>query len=211
MAGAMEFATIPVGARCDATACPRALIAEGEITADAPARFARFLRQELQTPGLHAVVFLNSPGGNVESSLKLGAMIHDAGAAVVIGRPLAMNGAAPRGRRVSVGSIGVVPGQCASACVYTLMGARRRVVPNGARLGVHRMSARLYALDPAGGGARTGRVYAGSEEIATLRAYASRVGGSQELISLAESIPHDQIRILSGAEIRKYRLGTPAL
>ncbi|MCA1953183.1 MAG: hypothetical protein LDL22_09080, partial [Hyphomicrobiales bacterium] len=66
MAGAMEFATIPVGARCDATACPRALIAEGEITADAPARFARFLRQELQTPGLHAAVFLNSPGGNVE-------------------------------------------------------------------------------------------------------------------------------------------------
>jgi hypothetical protein len=210
-ASAMQFATVPVGETCSPQNCPRALIAEGEINDDAPARFARFLRQELATPGLHAVVFLNSPGGNVESSLRLGAMIHEAGAAIVIGRPVPLAARSGSKKRMNVGSVGVVPGHCASACVYTLMGAKKRVVPVGARLGVHRMSARAFALDPAGGGTHTGRIYAGSPEIAALRAYVARVGGSQDLISLAESIPHDQIRMLSGAEVRKFRLGTPSL
>lgn len=208
---AMEFATVPVGNACDQANCPRALIAEGEITAESPRRFADFLRRELQRPGLYAVVFLNSPGGNVESSLRLGSMIHDAGAAVVVGRPVMTGEGAARNKPVKVGSIGVMPGQCASACVYTLMGAKKRVVPTGARLGVHRMSARLFAHDPAGGGARTGRIYAGGAEIAALRAYASKVGGSQDLISLAESVPHDQIRILTSSEVKKFRLGGPSL
>lgn len=210
---AMEFSTIHIEGPCSAADCRRAVIAEGEITADAPAQFAHFLRRELQTPGLHALVFLNSPGGNVESALQFGSLLHNAGAAVVVGRPLLM----PPSKRIAkkqssgIGKLGVVPGQCASACVYSLMGAKKRVVPNGARLGVHRMSARMWAQDPAGGGSRTDRVFAGSPEIDALRTYVSRVGGSQDLISLAESVPPDQIRILSGAEVRKYRLGSPSL
>ncbi|MCA0401136.1 MAG: hypothetical protein LCH38_10005 [Proteobacteria bacterium] len=209
---AMEFATIPVSAICEAANCPRAVIAEGEITADAPARFAQFLRQELQRPGLHAVVFMNSPGGNVESALKLGDLLHHAGAAVVVGRP-SLAETAPRRRATSraMGRLGVVPGQCASACVYALMGAKKRVVPDGARLGVHRMSAQSMMRDPSGGGPIGLRYFAGDQEIGTLRSYVARVGGSQELISLAESTPHDKIRILSAAEVRKYRLGTPSL
>lgn len=208
-AAAMEFSTIQIEKACSAEGCRRAVIAEGEITGEAPAQFARFLQQELQVPGLHAVVFLNSPGGNVESALQLGTLFHRAGAAVIIGRPLLMPGEARN--KSGMGALGVVPGHCASACVYSLMGAKKRVVPQGARLGVHRMSARMWSHDPAGGERRTDRVYAGSPEIAALRSYVSRVGGSQDLISLAESIPHDQIRILSGAEVRKFRLGAPSL
>lgn len=211
---AMEFSTIHIEGPCSQTDCRRAVIAEGEITADAPAQFSRFLRRELQTPGLHAVVFLNSPGGNVESALKLGALLHNAGAAVVIGRPLLLppsSTAKARNRISGMGKLGVVPGHCASACVYSLMGAKKRVVPNGARLGVHRMSARMWAQDPAGGGSRSDRVFAGSPELDALRNYVSRVGGSQDLISLAESVPPDQIRMLSGEEVRKYRLGSPSL
>ena len=204
---AMEFATVPIDDGCSEGACRRVVVAEGEITADAPAEFSRFLREELLRPGLHAVVFLNSPGGNVESALRLGSLFHEAGAAVVIGRPVLLPGMRPARRASRVGALAVVPGHCASACVYSLMGARKRVVPNGARLGVHRMSAKLWALSPAGGE----RVFAGQREISALRAYVSRVGGSQDLISLAESIPPDQIRILSAAEVRRYRLGSPSL
>lgn len=213
---AMEFTTIPVGPGCDQANCPRAVIAEGEISADAPLRFGRFLRAELQRPGLHAVVFLNSPGGNVESALRLGDLLHNAGAAVVVGRPSLMprDGQMPRSgatKRRAVGSLGVVPGHCASACVYALMGAKKRVVPDGARLGVHRMSAQSFMRDPASGTTQGARHFAGDAEIGALRTYVSRVGGSQDLISLAESIPHDRIRILSGAEVKKYRLGAPSL
>lgn len=208
---AMEFATIPVDSTCNASECRRAVIAEGEITREAPAKFAAFLRQELQRPGLHAIVFLNSPGGNVESALQLGSLIHDAGAAVVIGRPTLLDSQRPARRRAGFGQVGVVPGHCASACVYVLMGAKKRVVPEGARLGVHRMSARMWRADPAGGGIQGERIYAGSSEVNALRQYVSRVGGSQDLISLAESVPHDQIRILSSNEVRRFRLGAPSL
>lgn len=209
-AAAMEFSTVSLDGDCSATMCRRAVVAEGEITREAPAEFARFLQYQFRTPGLHAIVFLNSPGGNVESALQLGSLLHSAGAAVVIGRPTAAPGASARGRQ-KTGSLGVVPGHCASACVYSLMGAKKRVVPKGARVGVHRMSARLWVREPAGGGARTDRVYAGSPEIEALRSYVAKVGGSQELISLAESIPHDRIRMLSGDEVRKFRLGSPSL
>lgn len=208
----MEFGTVPTGGNCSNAECPRAMVAEGEISADAPQRFTRFLRDQMQVPGLHAVLFINSPGGNVESALRLGALLHDAGAAAIVGRPVvSSDGRIAALSRKSKASMGVVPGQCASACVYTLMGAKRRVVPSGARLGVHRMSARVYSPDPATGSAQTSRVYAGSPEIAALRDYVSRVGGSQDLITLAESVPHDRIRVLSGQEIRKFRLGSPKL
>jgi len=211
-AQAMEFGTVPMGAECQSGFCPRAVIAEGEISESSPKKFQQFLRDEMRTPGLHAVVFINSPGGSVESALQLGALLHDAGAAVVVGRPTMGDAlkTATRSRRQKA-TLGVVPGQCASACVYTLMGAKRRVVPSGARLGVHRMSARLYGKDPAGGTMENSRIFAGSPEIQALRTYVARVGGSQDLISLAESVPHDRIHMLSPNEIRRYRLGTPKL
>ena len=205
-ASAMTFSTIPISVDCTGSGCPRAVIAHGEISSEAPSRFSAFLREEMQMAGLHAVVFLNSPGGNVESALKLGHLFHSAGAAVVVGQPTL-----GRGARRGAGGLGVVPGHCASACVYALMGARKRVVPSGARVGVHRMSARMVALDPAGGGTRSERVFAGSPELTALRSYVSRVGGSQDLITLAESIPHDQIHVLTSAEVRRYRLGSPKL
>jgi hypothetical protein len=209
---AMEFATVPIGAECTIASCPRAMIAEGEITGDAPQRFKRFLQGEMRIPGLHALVFLNSPGGNVESALALGAILHQSGASAVVGRPAVREGRiANTARTGQRAQMNVAPGQCASACVYTLMGAKRRVVPQGARLGVHRMSARLQAADPAGGGSQTQRIFAGEEEIRALRNYAATVGGSQELITLAESVPHDRIRLLSETEIRRYRLGAPKL
>jgi hypothetical protein len=209
-ARAMDFSTVALDGACTSSQCSRAVVADGEITREAPAEFARFLRSQLQTPGLHAIVFLNSPGGNVESSLQLGSLLHSAGAAVVVGKPAALP-ERKRPARSAMGKIGVLPGHCASACVYALMGAKKRVVPNGARVGVHRMSARLWGQDPAGGGVRNTRVFAGSPEIDALRSYVAKVGGSQELISLAESVPHDRIRMLSGSEVRKYRLGSPSL
>lgn len=210
---AMEFASVPLEKDCSSTHCPRAMIAEGEISDDSPAKFTRFLRQEMQVPGLHALIFLNSPGGNVESALKLGALLHEAGASAVVGRPVvgvSAGSASSRRRAAQTMGLSVVPGQCASACVYTLMGAKKRMVPEGARLGVHRMSARIHMHAPEGGHNLQSRIFAGESELRTLRDYAARVGGSQDLISLAESTPHDRIRVLSADEIRRYRLGVPS-
>ena len=210
LAGAMEFSTLPIGPGCDARECPRVVIARGEIDSGAPQNFTAFLQGELQRPGLHAVVFLTSPGGNVESALRLGSLLNRSGAVAVVGRPVLLEGRRPNRRgKFGPDSLGVVPGHCASACVYTLMGAKKRVVPQGARVGVHRMSANRYGYDPGGGGTNASRIYAGSAELKALRSYVAKVGGSQDLISLAESIPHDRIHMLTPQEIRRFRLGAP--
>ena len=206
---AMEFATVPISGACERAHCPRAMIAAGEITAESPARFRSFVQEEMRVPGLHALLFIDSPGGNVESALKLGGLLHEAGASVVVGRPLTASARKVRGKARAM--LDVQPGHCASACVYTLMGAKRRIVPKGARLGVHRMSARLYGFDPAGGRTEVKRIYAGQNEIGLLRSYAASVGGSQDLITLAESTPHDRIRVLTEPEIRRYLRGLPSL
>jgi len=203
-AAAMEFFALPLGPQCTIEFCPRVFVAEGEIESDTPDRFERFLEDQLRIPGVRGALFMNSAGGNVESALRLGSILHDEGLAVVIGWPLPET---PRSqRRKSTGALRVVPGHCASACVYTLMGAKRRIVPKGARLGVHRMSAKVAMFNPFGP-AREERIFAGPEEIATLRSYVADVGGSQALVTLAESVPHDRIRMLSAREIRTFQLG----
>jgi hypothetical protein len=202
-ARAMEFSTVALEPGCQSAACPRGVIAKGEVESDSPQKLASFLRSEMRLPGLHAVIFLHSPGGHVEGALRLGSFLRQSGAAVVVGQPVRV---ASAGRDPAAGKLAVLPGRCASACVYTLMGGKRRVVTEGSRLGIHRMSARLFARDPAGGEGEM-RIYAGDKELSALRAYVASVGGSMDLVDLAETIPHDKIRILSPGEIRKFRLG----
>lgn len=202
---AMEFSTVPISNHCVAQDCPRVLVANGELTAHADRRLRDFLAEQGRVPGLHAMMFLSSPGGNVETALKIGKILRDGGVAVVIGKPGLAGQGEGRGRKAT---LAVTPGNCASACVYTLMGARKRIVPEGARIGVHRMSARVHLPngDSLSGGGN--RVFAGEAELHALREYTAFMGGSQALISLAESTPHDTLRFLTPAELRKFRLAT---
>ena len=103
---------------------------------------------------------------------------------------------------------GPIAGECASACVYAFMGAVRRVAPPVSHVALHRMSVTLSGEN---GDAGVYRRFADPHMVALLSRYAERMGVSSEVVRAAESLPPDHIRILSAADIARWRLAVSRL
>ncbi len=190
----MTFQTVGAG---DAAV----IAATGQITDRTPAAFSAFLLrvpQGKQAP----TVYLDSSGGTVLGAMQLGALLRQVGATAVVGKA----GAG------FFGGSSIDKGECYSACVYTLMGGRRRVIPPDSEVGIHRM---FLAIE--GQGADVTRFASARERAmaggirSALTRYTSRMGVSPELIAVAEQTPPAFFHVLTPAEIRKWRLGVPAL
>lgn len=200
-AAPMSFEVVPVGdpARCGAE-CIRVITARGEIVSDTPERFLELVRRHgARDARMRAVIFVESPGGLVVSSMRLGLLFRKLGAAVVVGR---VNPAGGPNQFYSA--------TCASACVYALMGAKKRVVPPQSRIVLHRM----FAYERFGGGAdeQPGlrKTYSNRTLEAQLNRYARSMGVSPEVIRAAESIQPESIRLVSQTEMRRWKLAVPA-
>ena len=192
-AAPMTFRLLAVGdSPACGRACPQIIVADGEITERTPSEFAAFVKSQAVNRNARGVVLINSHGGRVGASVALGRMFRAAEAAVIVGR---------------VGPQGVINGRCYSACVYALMGAKKRVIPRESRVGIHRM----FAYDAAGVGpddlGRTSRVYATPDLVARLGEYAASMGVSRELVYAAESVSPERVRIITPQEMRRWRLG----
>lgn len=190
-AAPMTFRTIPVGEGCGSR-CARMIVAEGEITTSTPDRFVQFVRQSSDAR-TRSVILLHSQGGRVGAAMQLGKLFREAGAAAIVGR---------------AGARGITPGSCYSACVYALIGAKKRVIPAASRIGVHRM----VAYDREGADPEAlphyRAVYATPDFIKRLSDYAGAMGVSRDLINVAERVSHDRLRIVTAREIRRWKLGT---
>jgi hypothetical protein len=195
----MSFRLAKLEARNCGGKCPRVIVADGIIEEDTPEAFVGFLQSVADAPNLRDVVVINSPGGRVVASMRLGAALRKLQAAVIVARFGDENDDlnSPSG------------GQCMSACVYALMGGARRVVPPASRLGIHRMSSQ-----ESGGG--VGRFfapgspsYASPDMVDALAGYAAQMGVSPTVIRVAERIPPEEIHIISPSELRRWRLASP--
>ena len=118
------------------------IAATGEITDETPRQFLEFVQENVNQARLHAVVFLNSPGGKVAASMELGREFRRLGAAAIVARFDPNAG----GRGVS----SFVGARCLSACVYALIGAKKRVIPPESLVGIHRMFAYVDSVDATG-------------------------------------------------------------
>jgi hypothetical protein len=138
----MSFRLLPLedASRCGSQ-CAQAIVADGEITNATPQEFLSFVAQNLQG-NVRAVVFLNSPGGRVVASMELGQLFRKLGVAAIVARA-----------GQTYGGTALASGHCFSACVYALMGGRKRIIPPQSKVGVHRMFQYQATLDPAGGAA----------------------------------------------------------
>jgi len=181
--------------------CPLVIVADGEIRRDTPEQFARFVRANLRQRRMRAVVFVNSPGGLVVASMRLGKLFRKLGAAVVVAQIRA-----PADGR---GSTVFTSGRCYSACVYALMGAKKRVVPPQSSLVVHRMFVYEMLGDSTGGPATRQKTYRNEKLYRDLTNYARMMGVSSSVIYAAENTPAGEVRVISQREIRKWRLGVP--
>ena len=190
----MSFSLVPVGgpSACNGD-CPLAIVAQGEITSATPEQFRAFVAANRSSDML-SVVYLDSLGGNVVSSMELGQSFRRLGVAAIIGRPVQSDGTK------------LAAGRCFSACVYALIGAKQRVVPPQSAVGIHRMFSYDSTVDPAGGTVRTvHHDNGGMREL--IAQYSAEMGVSRALIDAAEQTSSDNIYLLSPAEITRWRLG----
>jgi hypothetical protein len=200
-AEAMNFEVVTLGGRHCGTRCPQVISAEGEIGEGSPEEFLRFVRENIGGGELHGIVLLDSPGGRVAASMELGQTIRSLGMAVVVARPgpsTAQNG-------------DLFSGRCYSACVYALMGGRKRVIPPQSRVGVHRMFNYTTSFDLTAGGFVRERYLDDGDMRDKLARYSSMMGVSPSLINLAEHTSPDRIHVLTRAEISRWRLGSQKL
>ena len=199
---AMSYAIASVqDRRCAADgSCRQAIVARGEIEVDEPERLLAFLQGLGPGQPVPTDVLISSPGGNVRGALALGFGLRRIGARVIVAsvKPVTVDG--------RLGALATA--NCASACVFVLMGGRSRVVPEGSRILVHQ--ARRIGVDQRDivGSGSIG-VQSGSETISQLlQAYARTMGVDPALIALADQIPHHTYHVLSRGEIRRFRLAT---
>ena len=196
----MRFALVSYGQKCGQS-CPQVIVADGEITARTPQAFLDFVGQHIRSGRLHSIVLINSPGGRVVAAMELGQTLRKLGAAAIVAKvPVTGDSRDLR----------VIPGRCYSACVYALMGAKKRVALPESRVGVHRMFMYEANMRSESTGERE-RVFATEPLVARLSEYAQMMGVSTELVRRAETINPDKIHILSAAELRRYKLAGPKL
>ncbi len=180
--------------------CPQVVFAHGEIDNGASDEFLNFVRENVRSGELHGVVLLDLPGGHVIAAMELGLAIRRMGMAVIVARP---GGGAQNSELFS--------GHCYSACVYALMGGRKRVIPPQSRVGVHRMFNYATNFNLAEGGFVQERYVDDGDMRARLSRYSQMMGVSVGLIDLAERTSPDNIHVLTPGEIARWRLGSQRL
>ncbi|MGO4727965.1 MULTISPECIES: hypothetical protein [unclassified Inquilinus] len=117
---AMSFSLAGNGGNC--LGCEW-VAAEGLITADAPAAFAAFLKQEGWSGCYSAEpVMLDSPGGDAEAAMALGRALRAAGCTTSVGRTVPDPESADAGRPIEM----EIAGQCEGACVLAFLGGQER-------------------------------------------------------------------------------------
>jgi len=200
VAAEMAFSLVDYGERCGQR-CPQVMAADGEIVAKTPQAFVDFVGKHIGSGRLHSIVLINSQGGRVVAAMELGQALRKLGAAAVVAK------VPPVGSRKD---LWVLPGRCYSACVYALMGAKKRVALPESRVGIHRMFMYEASMRPDAGTQRE-RVFATEPLVARLSEYAEAMGISTALVRKAETINPEQIHILSAAELRRYKLAGPKL
>ncbi len=90
----MTFAVAELSGPECAASCPKVVVATGVIEPETPEEFLEFARRAAFADGLRAVVFINSPGGNVVASMELGFVFRKLGMAAIVAG-YGQTGAAP--------------------------------------------------------------------------------------------------------------------
>ena len=184
----MRFALVKSGAS-------RWIAAEGEITEATPDTFRRFLEDNgLTNPRDGLAVYLDSPGGNLMSGIKLGGLIRKQGLHTSIGKSLPAHGR----------DMVIRPGQCASACSFAFLGGTVRFA-RGGELGVHQSYDADVLDDPehnfSGAEMSTQQVIG-----AIIVNFVVRMGADPRIASIAASTMPEDMHFFSEEELDDLRI-----
>jgi hypothetical protein len=187
--------------------CDQWIVADGVFDTRAAQRL-RLLLWKLA--GRKLPVFFNSPGGNTSGALELGRLLRSERLVAGIGRTTPdgcdrnklYDEACKALKRDGVAAeLDDTTAQCHSACVYALAGAAVRLVPPGARLGIHTAAVRprvpVEAIVIAEAKAQADR---------RIDVYLQEMGMDRALFAAANAIPNQSLRFLQRYEIIRFGL-----
>jgi hypothetical protein len=180
--------------------CQEWIAATGPITGDTPSDF-EFFAKVRDVRG--ATLVLDSGGGSVVGSLELGRKIREFGLKTTVGRTRmlpGLPGAEARGKRM--------PGaECASMCVFVLLGGVQRNVPPDARILVHQIWPGSKRYDANADSYTAEEIVRIQRDVGRIARYTVDMGADIELFELAMRIPPwEKLRALSQADLRRLRL-----
>jgi hypothetical protein len=185
--------------------CDQWIAADGTIDESAAQRLRQVLRK---LNGRKLPVFFNSPGGHASGAMELGRLLRREKLVASVGRT------APEGcdrtklyedsckalKHDGVAAeLNDTVTMCHSACVYVLAGAFERVVPPGARLGIH--SGQIRPRTPVSAAVVAIAKKQGDQRI---DAYLREMGVDRALLTEANAIPHQSVRFLRRDEIIRF-------
>jgi hypothetical protein len=199
---AMSFSFVPLSINNCTTDCPKVIVASGDMYFDDINTLIETIRAGIsRDKTIRPVVILSSNGGNLAAGYGIGEVFRAIKATVIVGR------AVPSGSGYTIG-----PGGCASACVFSLMGGVKRVVPDGSKLGVHWMSAPTpqmfsgtVALPD------LGKPDDSNRDEANMRNFMRRMGVKQELATFIRKVPNSSLHIMTSQEMAKFGLARTTL
>jgi hypothetical protein len=210
----MTFYVVKGAAEACGRGCDSWIAAEGQIDADAAARFRKFLRQigDRRLP-----IYFYSPGGNLEQALAMGAMLRERAVIARVGRTVVMecgfeaqdSEACIRlkqsGRELR-GDLWTRGAMCNSACPYLILGAATREIAPDAVLAVH--SPRVVVNFRGGVPTQEMRAAAVARGLERadrlLSAYIRKMGAEPALLVLARTIKFEDMHILTREEIARF-------
>src|SRR5262245_48287659 len=196
--------------------CDEWIAAEGGFDVGSAERLRTFLRN---LPEPAPPIYFQSPGGIQEEAIAIGRLMHERGMTAGVARTLPC-GCAPgkeqgdfcvalkRSSELVAAEMRSNGASCSSACVYALLGARVRLVPPDARLGVH--ASRRVRVYPDG---RVTRIAAAdqrrlSETTHELKHYVQEMGVDAALIDIAFKTKFSDAHFLSRSEIVQFGIDT---
>lgn len=182
--------------------CREWISATGPITADT-ARDFEFFTTVRDARG--ATIVFDSGGGSVLASLDLGRKIRDLRMTASVGRTIKLDTPASEEPRVKLSP----RGECASMCVFVLLGGVQRTVPSEARILVHQIWPGGKRYDASAETYTAEEMVRIQRDVGRIARYTVEMGGDIELFELAMRIPPwEKLRTLTQAELRRMRLQT---
>jgi hypothetical protein len=193
--------------------CSEWIVVEGDFGVGSAAQF-RALLSHLGKQKLP--VFFHSPGGLVEEALTIGRLMREKGMTSGVGRTIPegcldekrkkeCDDLKKSGKKLDADLL-TSAGRCSSACVYALLGGKTRIVPPGARVGVHAARSvniankQVKMVDVTKKSAAQQKADRQRYQ-EKLRTYVREMGTNVQLVDVAQGVPHEKIHYLTRNQI----------
>ena len=194
--------------------CSEWIVVEGRLDVGSAQRLRTFLKKQ---PSSRKIIYFNVSGGLLDESFSIGRLLRGRGMIARVGRTSIKGceadtsncaGLIKSGRELEA-TVLKNPGECSSACLFAILGARFREVEPDAVLRIHAGRVILLNKYPEGSKAQTDAV-AASKAIdgKLIKSYLTEMGVPTSFYGEIEKVPYDSPRRLTPEEIVKFGFDT---